>query len=147
MRPPAYLRQALGIEEAPAAQVGAALEAAMAEARCTLEALRDPGRREALVRQRFAAWSAERTELDAERRRLAADPQRRPEATAIWQRLKDLDRRLAEAQAEWVLQLLRLLDVAYYDSRGALLPWCLALEGETLYRRMLAQAEIVPEGA
>jgi hypothetical protein len=147
VRPPAYLRQALGIEEAPAAQVGAALEAAMAEARCTLEALRDPGRREALVRQRFAAWSAERTELDAERRRLAADPQRRPEATAIWQRLKDLDRRLAEAQAEWVLQLLRLLDVAYYDSRGALLPWCLALEGETLYRRMLAQAEIVPEGA
>ena len=147
VRPPAYLQQALGLAEAPAAQVGEALDAALAEARRTLDALRDSGRRDALVRQRFAAWSAERDALDAERRQAAADPQRRPEATAIWQRVKDVDRRIAAAQAEWVLQLLRLLDVAYYDSRGALLPWCIALEGETLYRRMVAQAEIAPERA
>lgn len=147
VRPPAYLRQALGIEEAPAATVSEALAAAMAEARHTLEALRDSGRREALVRQRFAAWSSERDALAAERRQLAADPQQRPTATALWQRIKEIDRRIAEAHAEWALQLLRVLDVAYYDSRGALLPWCIALEGETLYRRLVAQAEIAPEGA
>jgi hypothetical protein len=145
LRPPAYLRLALGIEEAPAAQVSEALDAAMTAARHTLDALRDSGRRDLLVRQRFATARSERDALDAERRRLAADPQRRPEATAIWQRIKDIDRQTAAAEAEWVLQLLRLLDVAYYDSRGALLPWCIALEGEPFYRRLLAQAEIAPE--
>jgi hypothetical protein len=147
VRPPAYLRQALGIDEAPAAEVGEALGAAMTAARHTLAALRDPAQRDALVRQRFAGWSAEREALDAERRQIAADPQRRPEATAIWQRVKDLDRQIAAAQAEWVVQLLRLLDVAYYDSRGALLPWCIGLAGEALYRRVVAEAEITPEGA
>lgn len=147
VRPPAYLAQALDLVEAPAAEVSEALDAALAEARRTLAALRDPEQRDGLVRRRFAAWSAERDELDATRRQLAADPQRRPEAAAVWQRVKDLDRRLVTAQAEWVLQLLRLLDVAYYDSRGALLPWCIGLEGETFYRRLLAQAEIAPEGA
>jgi hypothetical protein len=147
VRPPAYLCQALGIDEAPATVVGEALEAAMVAARRTLEALRDSGQREGLVRTRFAAWSAEREALDAERRQIAADPQQRPAATALWQRIKEIDRRLAAAHAEWVLQLLRLLDVAYYDSRGALLPWCTALEGEALYRRLIAQAEIIPEGA
>ena len=76
---------------------------------------------------------------------MAVAGQRRAEAGALWQRVKELDRRSATAQAEWVLQLLHLGDVAYYDSRGALLPWCVALEGQTLYRRMLAQAEIAPE--
>jgi hypothetical protein len=145
LRPPAHLQQALGLAEAPAAQVAEALEAAMAAARRTLDGLRDAGRRDALFRGRFAAWYGERDALDAARREHAADPQRRAEASALWQRIKDIERRLAAAQAEWVLQLLRLLDVAYYDSRGALVPWCIALEGEPLYRRLLAQAEIAPE--
>ena len=54
-----------------------------------------------------------------------------------------MDRDLAEAQAEWALQLNRILDVRYYDSRGALLPWCLGLGGEACYRQLVDQAELV----
>lgn len=145
VRLPPYLAAVVGVTEAPAAQVAEALTAATAAARRDLDALRDARRRDPIVRARFPALHDERDALDRERRVAAADPRRRPEATALWQRIKGIDRRLAEAHAEWALGLLRVLDVGYYDSRGALLPWCLALGGEPFYRHMLAQAELIPE--
>ncbi len=147
VRPPPYLQEALGLAEAPAEDLAEAIRAAMAAARRELDTWRDPSRREAASRLRFAALAAERDALEQDRRRAAADPQRRPEAGALWQRIKQLDRRLAEAQAEWLQQQIRLLDLGYYDSRGALLPWCLALEGETLYGRLLQAADVAAETA
>jgi hypothetical protein len=147
VRPPPYLQSALGLNEATAAELAEAVTVAMASARGELDAWREPSRREALSRQRFPALTAERLALDCERRETAADPARRPQATVLWQRIKELDRQLAEAQAEWLLRQLRLLDLNYYDSRGALLPWCLALEGETLYQRLLQAAELTTETA
>jgi hypothetical protein len=145
VRPPPYLRPALGLEEAPAEELAEAIAGAMTAARDELAAWREPSRREELSRQRFAALSTERLALDRERREAAADPARRSQATGIWQRTKEIDRRLAEAQAEWLLRHLRLLDLAYYDSRGALLPWCLALGGDARYQRLLHGAELTTE--
>ena len=145
VRLPAYLAAVVGIGEATAAETAEALAAGVTSARRALEALRDPARRDAMTRARFAALYSERDGLEHERRAVAADPRRRSEATALWQRIKGVDRRLAEAQAGWVLGLLRVLDVEYYDSRGALLPWCLALGGEPLYRHMVSQAELTLE--
>ena len=33
----------------------------------------------------------------------------------------------------------------YWDSRGALLPWCLALGGKTFYNNVVTQAEVYDE--
>ncbi len=147
VRLPPYLADSLGLEEGSADSVAAAISAGIAAARRDLETLRQPAGREAFWRARAGALAAERDGLEAERRRLAADPQRRAEAGLLWQRIKDIDRRQAEEQAEWVLSRLRILDVEYYDSRGALLPWCLALGGEGLCERLLEQADVTPEHA
>jgi len=147
VRPPPYLQQALGVAELRAADLAEALVGGMAAARADLAAWSDDSRRDALGRQQFPGLSAERDRLDHERRAAAADPARRPEATVLWQRIKEVDRQMAQAQAEWLLQRLRLLDLAYYDSRGALLPWCLALGGEDLYQRLLRAAELTSESA
>lgn len=147
VQPPPYLQQALGVGELPASDLAEAVSAAMASARAELAAWADAARREALSRQHFGGLYTERDRLDLERRAAAADPARRPEATALWQRVKDVDRLLARAQAERVLERLRLLDLGYYDSRGALLPWSLALGGETLYQRLLQEADLTPESA
>lgn len=147
VRLPAYLADSLGLAEASADRVAEALAAGIAAARRDLEILRQPAGRDAFWRDHAGALAAERDGLEAERRRLAADPQRRAEASLLWQRIKDIDRRQAAEQAEWVLARLRLLDVEYYDSRGALLPWCLALGGEGLYDRLLDRAEFTTEHA
>ena len=142
VRPPAYLARAIGIEEGPAMEIAEAIEAAVRQAETTLEALRDPEQRRRLVARRFADRVQRREELDTRRRELARDPACRSEAKALWSQIKQLDREVIEAHAEWVVQLLRTLDVRYYDSRGALLPWALALGGEHLFDTMVTTADI-----
>ena len=56
-----------------------------------------------------------------------------------------LDRTLRRVADDWQLR-----DLDYWDSRGALLPWAVALGGEKFYDELLARAELSresPEGA
>ena len=55
-------------------------------------------------------------------------------------------------QAELLDRTIRQIDrdtqvaeLDYYDSRGAILPWCIALGGETFYNEVIARAEISEE--
>ncbi|MBN2450947.1 MAG: hypothetical protein JXR77_11190, partial [Lentisphaeria bacterium] len=112
----------------------------------TLRALADDDCRESAVSAHLPDLVRSRDALDTRRREIASDPQRRPEAAALWQQVKEADRGIATAVAEWVVGMLRLLDVRYYDSRGALLPWCVALGGVEFYERVVAAARVDEEG-
>ena len=37
--------------------------------------------------------------------------------------------------------------IDFYDSRGAILPWCIALGGESFYNEVIAKARITEEVA
>jgi hypothetical protein len=122
-----------------------AIEAAQAQARETLAQMKNEKTRGPTVQKRFPEIVRKRNTLENRRRERARTPEGRAEASEIWKRVKELERDLLEKEVQWILDQIQLLDLHYYDSRGALQPWAVALGGETLYNRMIQQAAIEPE--
>ena len=67
------------------------------------------------------------------------------ESALIWDRMKEEERMLLGRQLDWVLGLIRLRDLIFFDSRGAIKPWSLSLGGEEFYGEVLNRAEIYKE--
>ncbi|OGV70817.1 MAG: hypothetical protein A3K19_26875 [Lentisphaerae bacterium RIFOXYB12_FULL_65_16] len=147
IRLPRYLCEALGGAELKADRVAEALPDLAAQARAELEQMRTPQGRDALAARLFGSDLKRRRELEARRRELAADPGTRSEAGRVWDIVKEVDRRMLERQTERAVRNLRLLDLDFCNSRGALLPWSIALGGQEFYDRLIADAEVYEEPA
>lgn len=147
IRLPDWLEDAFGAGELPAAEFAERLPQAVAQARADLEQCRSAAGREALQAAWFAAERAHIAELEARRRDLAHNPETRPLAAAVWDEKVALERLLLERFVTRLLRHLHVLDLGYWDSRGALQPWALALGGEGFYETLLAQAEVTEETA
>lgn len=145
VRVPEWLAGVFQADEAPAGQLAAELPQVQEKAAAELAAMRSDAGRQTLQEQLWPRLTSEIRGLDTERRALARDPARRAEAAALWARLKPLERELARRHFERALRNLQLRGLDYWDSRGALLPWSIALGGEAFYDRLLAGAEISTE--
>ena len=142
---PPYLRPYLGRSEVPARQFGEAWRDLVAQATARLEGFKDEAFRRRWQEQTFADTVAEIDALDARRRELAkADPKGQA-LRGVWdeiklRRLKMLKGLLRQIAGDWQVR-----DLEYWDSRGAILPWCVALGGDEFYRSVLARAEVRAE--
>jgi len=99
----------------------------------------DPGIR-AEIRAR-----AEREGLDALHAELAGIDPKAPEIREVWKRIKAIGVRILDALVRQIADDYQTRDLDYWDSRGALLPWSVALGGQAFYDELLAGAEIRPE--
>jgi hypothetical protein len=143
IRPPSYLAQALGEEELPARRFGEAWEEIMLQARQRLDSFREETGREAWRQEACADLLEEATQLDGRRRELAgADKPPADEIRPISQRIRKIESEVAERLLRQIANDWQLAELDYWDSRGALLPWCVALGGEDLYNSVVAQAEV-----
>ena len=150
IRLPAHLAAAMGRQEVPARELARNWRDLAADATRRLEDFRDDDARLDWQRRSLPDLFARLDALDARRRELAArDPKsaevRRAshEHKAVQSQI--LDRTLRRVADDWQLR-----DLDYWDSRGALLPWAVALGGEKFYDELLARAELSresPEGA
>ena len=61
------------------------------------------------------------------------------------QEIKALQQQLLRATVDQIDRDGQVSQLDYYDSRGALLPWCVGLGGEEFYSRLLASARIYEE--
>ena len=147
VRLPEYLHASFAASELRAAEFAEHLPRVRAQARSVLDSMTSAEGRQQVMAKLFAADTERRRQLEQRRRELARTPEGRAEASAIWEHVKELDRRLLEGMVDEAARSLRVLDLEYYDSRGALLPWCVALEGENLYDRLLTDADVFPEPA
>jgi hypothetical protein len=146
IRLPDWLQEEAGGEaETSAAAFAEALPAATARAAAELEQCRDAAGRERLLAAWFAPEQAHLRELEARRRELAANPETRELAAAAWDEKASLERHVLERFVTRLLRNLHLRNLEYWDSRGALQPWAIALGGEAFYDALLARAEIAPE--
>jgi len=141
IRLPRHLAEAMGADEVPARRLGEAWADLAAEAAQRLDGLRDPGTRERWLRNAFADLSAEIDALDRQRRQLARTQPPPEQIRGLSRQVKllevqRLDRAVRHIHRDW--QIARL---DYYDSRGALLPWSLALGGPDFYNDLLRQTE------
>lgn len=147
VRLPEYLHDSFGTAEMTADAFAEALPVVMRQTRTELEHMQEKEGRERMLAERFADEMELKASLEAERRQLARDPETRPEAGRVWDRAKELDRVLLEKHVARTVQLLRVRDLEFHDSRGALMPWSIALGGDAFYERVLEDARIYAEDA
>jgi hypothetical protein len=97
------------------------------------------------LEENFPSEVRQVAELDGQRRRLAEVNSKSPEIRNVWKRIKAiqmylLDRTFRQIACDWQAR-----DIDYWDSRGALLPWSIALGGQAFYDDLVARAEIYEE--
>lgn len=147
IRLPAYLAGAMGAEEVPAARLAEAWAGLAADAAGRLDAFRENAARVEWLAQAHPQELAELAALDAARRDLAAVNNKDVELRRMSRRSRDLeqamlDRLLRQIDRDW-----QVAQIDYYDSRGALLPWCVALGGEAFYNEVLDRADVYEESS
>jgi hypothetical protein len=145
IRLPAHLARAFGREVVAARELAGNHARLAEEAMARLQRLKDPAARADWQRRNLPKIGRELEELDARRRRLAQATPKDPELRLIWKRIKPLQlealrRTLGQIADDWQVR-----DVDYWDSRGAILPWCIGLGGAEFYNRVIRQAEIYDE--
>jgi hypothetical protein len=144
---PPHLAAAMGAEEVPARRLGEAHAEIAAEAAARLAALRDEPGRQRWQAERFPDATRRLGELDLRRRELAKVNEKDPELREIWKVMRDLQADLLARTIRQIDRDTQVADLDYYDSRGAILPWCIALGGEDFYRQVIDQAEIYEESS
>lgn len=150
IRLPEHLAAAMGRDEVPARELGAAWAGLASDAAARLDALADPSARAQWARDQFPKVTARIDTLN-DRRRILTRGSTTPEAMrALWDEEKGLQLQLLGQTLRQVARDWQLRDLGYWDSRGALLPWAIALGGQPFYDRLIADAEIyeeaIPEG-
>ncbi len=140
---PPYLATVLGCSEIIAAELAAALPEAMNRSCQWLESLRAPRARESFLDAAFPEDRGRIAELDLRRGQLARDPTRRREAGKLWDEIRGLRTQILNRFVELVVCHMHTCAAGYWNSRGALLPWSIALGGDAFYQRLVRDARIV----
>ena len=145
IRLPEYLRGAMDADVVPARRLGAEWRGLVAGARERLESFRtDDGRRR--WRQRTQGPLLEEIDhLDRERRDLAQTDPKGPEIRRLSKQSRQLDARISEAAVKQIAGDLHTVELDYWDSRGAVWPWAIALGGDDFYNNLIANARIYTE--
>jgi len=147
VRLPEHLQAAFGAEEVPARRIGEGWAAAAAEAGERLRGFADNATRRRWQQEACREVFAEIADLDTRRRALARTDPKSPEIRQLSHRVRRLEAELTDRTLRQIARDWQLSRIDYWDSRGALLPWAVALGGEGLYARLLAEAEVRPEPA
>ena len=145
IRLPQHLAEAFGEAEIPARRLGENHADLAAEARRRLDAFRDGENRRRWQEESFPKAVAEIDALDARRRKLAAADPKAPELREVWKRIRQLQGDLLDRTVRQIDRDTQVAELDYYDSRGAILPWCVALGGEAFYHEVIEQAEVYEE--
>ena len=145
IRLPAYLANAMGSEEVPAKRLGEAWQDLASQARRRLENFRDDASRQQWQVSEMPDLHAEIAALNARRRDLATSNPKAPELREIWKAVSELQTKILDHTVRRIDADRQLADLEYYDTRGAALPWCVALGGEDFYNSVIGRAELHEE--
>ena len=142
---PPYLHPFFGAPEMMAADFAEAIPQILRQAEVELEMMTSEDGRARVAAAVSPALAREIAEKEALQRTAAGDPATRGQASELWDQIKQPRRDLTWKTAERALALLHVRDLGYFDSRGALLPWSIALGGTAFYHHVLRQARVYPD--
>ena len=145
IRLPDHLAAAFGKAELAAKEFAQRWPELVAEAAARLQRLRDPAQRPKVQEELFPDLTARIAELEARRRQMAQSSCTPEQMSAIWKEIKGLQLQLLEGTLHRIATDWQVAELGYWDSRGALLPWSIALGGREFYDRLIAEAEISEE--
>ena len=142
IRLPEHLRGYFGRSEIPASELGHNYNRLAGEAAGRLERFKDAGSRKAWQEEAMPDLSEELRQLDRRRRELAQSAPKGSEVRNIWQDIKLRNIEMLDALVRQVDRDLQVSQIEYWDSRGALLPWAVALGGMSFYNALIKGATI-----
>ena len=142
---PDHLAEAFGKTEITADELAKGHADVTAEARERLAALRTDQGRRAWQQRDLGELLGRIDALDARKRALARTNPKGEEIRALWKDVKALQAELLAATLRQAARDVQVAGMDYWDSRGAVLPWSIALGGEAFYNDLLDRAEIYTE--
>jgi hypothetical protein len=145
IRLPEYLKRAMDADVVSASRLGGEWRGLVADARERLETFRTAEGRRQWQEQTCGALLEEMNQLDAARRDLARTDPKGPEIRALSKRTRQLGASITEATVEQIAGDLHTVELDYWDSRGAVWPWAVALGGDDFYNDLIANARIYTE--
>ncbi len=145
IRLPEHLHGFFGRSELPARQFGQAYAELSRQAAERLETFKDPAARSVWQQETFAETHRQIAQIDTRRRQLAKIDPKSKEIRELSQRQKQREVRMLTGLLDQIAADTQMAQIDTWDSRGALLPWCIALGGQKFYRHVIAQAEIYTE--
>ncbi len=142
---PEWLQNAFSARELTAGKFAEELPAVMRHHELRLQQLSTASGRQEFLGDHDGLRARTIAALEKRQKELARHAETRAEASVLWDQVKRLKQQQLQYLVESVMQSLHVANLSYWDSRGALLPWCIALGGERFYRQLLAQAEFYPD--
>jgi len=146
IRLPRHLRRYFGKDVIPARELAERWRQLSAEAAERLESFKDDDRRTSWQRRNLPESFEQIAKLNARRRELAKIDAKSPEIRELSHRSRALQRDILAATIQQVADDWQTARIDYWDSRGAILPWCIGLGGREFYRHVIEHVEIYPEG-
>ena len=147
IRLPEYLAAAFGQDEIPAAELGRNYADLAAEAAARLESFRTEAGRRQWQRDNLRDLLRRIDDLDSRRRKLAESAPPPEQIRGLWQQIKPLQVELLARTVDQIARDWQVRDLDFWDSRGAILPWAVALGGQAFYDSLIESAEIYEESA
>jgi hypothetical protein len=144
---PPHLAAVIGEQVVPARTLGENWAGLMSDAAGRLQAFDSDEGRSAWLRAHCGPDAQEVETLEHRRRELAAVNAKDPALREMGKRQKELQQSLLARLIEQIHRDWQVSQLDYWDSRGALWAWALALGGEEFYNSLLDRAEIYEETA
>lgn len=142
---PPHLARSFGVTEIRAEDFAEQLDSVFKKNHATLEACQHADGRQALIRELAPALEEKATALDARRKEVARNPETRHLAADLWDEVKVIRQNQWETFTDAVVACIHTADLDYFNSRGAVYPWSLAIGGPAHYEKIISEAEIYEE--
>ncbi|HUT36523.1 MAG TPA: hypothetical protein VNE39_23750 [Planctomycetota bacterium] len=142
---PDHLADCFGHSEIPAQELGRSWATLAEEAAKSLAMLGEDASRKRWQADRFPELTGRIAELEARRKEMSQASCTPEQMSGIWKETKGLQAQLLDQMVRRVARDWQVRELDYWDSRGALLPWSIALGGREFYDHLVANAEISEE--
>ncbi len=146
IRLPAYLADAAGKSEMPAREFSQIWHELAHSAQQELQAFRQAGGMEKWQQSALPDLWRKDQQLSLRRREMAKQDPKSAAIRELWQENRAVQVEMLWAAIRHIARQEQVANLDYWDSRGAIYPWALALSGEDFYRSVLQQAEVYEEG-
>jgi len=141
---PKHLQYRLGTQ-LTACELARQLPIAIAEAKDTLNQLKDPEKRV----HYFSLWTPKlslKIDLLKKTKEICGkDPDRRHECPQLWAEIKKHEQEKELTCFQRIIDLVQTTEMTYWNSRGALKPWSIAAGGESFYQQLLKSSKLREE--
>ncbi len=145
IRLPDHLAAAMGRQEATADELGHNWRDLQDQARNRLDALADDEKRLAWQEDHLPELTGRIEQIQARRIEIVREDPKAAQARQLWARQRDLQSELLDRTLEQIARDTQTAELETWDSRGAILPWSIALGGKELYDAIIDQAELIEE--